>query len=260
MTSIVKTIKTLFICSVLFIISTYIISINTEMHFVRFHSMLVSNDFAFTISSGIFVSIFVVFLCKLYEYINQKYTFQQILWQYYSTLYGQFLIAQYNLQRIIENKQKFFPQVLSQQRPILKSLLFTIQSIDYHTFSIPCHHNYLEEAHNKFQLSTSSIISTIVDNFLYLEIAAHTDEINLLQKYEKISEISKQQLTHDTLLKMQNQIAVILRSIDEILNIFENINSKRFPWKTIKTNIIQYEEQFTSTSIDDFLKKTIITL
>ena len=257
MTSLVKNIRFLALISFLSAALAYTVSINMELYFVRLHSVWLSNDYALTMFSGIFVSSFVVLILDIYDYCNQKYYVEQSVFGQYATLYGQFLVAQYNIKRILRNPQQFSPLVLRQQMPILKSLLNTIQTIDYALLFHRSHRHPMETMHKDFVISKVNKISAIVDGFVNLELAANGDEITLLKQNALGVNIAEMPQTHETLIKIEHQILIILNAIDQVLRVCENTFPKRFYWKKIKQDLIAYEENFVSADIKDFLKEDL---
>lgn len=260
MTSTVKNIKFLSVFSFVFAILSYVVSINMEMHFLQLHCRFLSNSFAFALLSGVFVSSFVVLLVDIYEYLNKKKYLEQILWINYGNLYGQFLSAQYNIKRALNNKQELYPQLLRQQTPVLKSLLATIQAIDYTIFFNHCRRNIFELMHKNFIQSKIPVITSIVDSFINLELAINTDKIKQLEKQINKSDILEKQLTHETITKIEHQLPIVLKVIDDVLVVMENYDSKRFHWQEIKTKMISFQENYNPQEIEDFLKEDIKTL
>ena len=260
MTSTVKHIKFLSVFSFVFAILSYLVSINMELHFLQLHCRFLFYCFAFALLSGVFVSSFVVLLVDIYEYLNKKKYLEQILWINYGNLYGQFLSAQYNIKRALNNKQELYPQLLHQQTPVLKSLLATIQTIDYTILFHHCKRNLLELMHKNFIQSKIPVITSIVDSFINLELAINTDKIKQLEKQINKSDIVEKQLTYETLIKIEHQLPIVLKVIDDVLVVMENYDSKRFHWQDTKTKMITFQENYCPQEIEDFLKEDIKTL
>ena len=260
MTSTVHHIKFLSRLSFIFALLSYIVSINMELHFLQLHYSFLSNSFVFAIFSGVFVSSFVVLLVDIYEYLNKKKYLEQILWINYGNLYGQFLSAQYNIKRALNTPQQLYPHMLRQQMPALKSILATIQTIDYTIIFNYCHRNLLEPMHKNFIQMKLPVISSIVDSFVNFELAINTDNIKQLKKQINNSDVVEKPLTHETLIKIEHQLSIVLKTIDDVLAVLEKYDSKRFRWQDTKTKLISFQENYCPQKIEDFLKEDLKTL
>ncbi|MBR1786797.1 MAG: hypothetical protein IJ756_06535 [Paludibacteraceae bacterium] len=231
-----------------------------ELHFLQLHCIFLSNSFAFAILSGVFVSSFAVLLIDIYDYHNKKPFFEQLLWVNYANLYGQFLSAQYNIKRALNNPQQLYLQILRQQIPTLKSIIGTIQTIDYATIFNYCERNPLVLMHKDFIQSKAPIISSIIDDFIYLELAVNTDKMKQLELQLNNSNVIEKQLTNETLIKLEHQIPVVLKALDDVLVTCERHKPKQFSWQKTKTQLISFQTNFNFQEIEDFLKEDIKTL
>ena len=81
----IKVIKCCGCISLLFLILTYLVSVNIEGNFIKFNTVWISNSFWLTLFGGVFASMLVVVLCEIQKYLSTKANAEQFI--FFQALY-----------------------------------------------------------------------------------------------------------------------------------------------------------------------------
>lgn len=78
----IKIIKYTGLISAIFLVLTYVVSVNMDNSFVKLNTPWISNNFMLTVTGGVFASVLVVLLCEVRKYCYIKAsTEDQMFWQ-----------------------------------------------------------------------------------------------------------------------------------------------------------------------------------
>ena len=96
----IKVIKWCSFISIVFLILTYSVTVNSEGHFISVNSVWISNSFLITLFGGVFASMLVVVLCEIQKYLSAKtsteeYLFYQSLYLYQALMQMKTIIGDY---------------------------------------------------------------------------------------------------------------------------------------------------------------------
>ena len=69
MSTSIKVIKFTSILSTIFLIITYLITVNIESNFISLNTIWISNNFLLTVFCGVFASTLVVMFCEINKYL-----------------------------------------------------------------------------------------------------------------------------------------------------------------------------------------------
>lgn len=72
MSTSIKVIKFTSILSIIFLVITYLITVNIESRFISLNTIWISNNFLLTVFGGVFASTLVVLFCEINKYLIDK--------------------------------------------------------------------------------------------------------------------------------------------------------------------------------------------
>ncbi len=75
----IKVIKWCSAISLIFLILTYIVSVNIDSSFIAVNTVWLSNNFLITLFGGVFASMLVVGLCEVQNYLSAKSNAEQYI-------------------------------------------------------------------------------------------------------------------------------------------------------------------------------------
>jgi len=97
MSTSIKVIKFTSILSIIFLVITYLITVNIESRFISLNAIWISNNFLLTVFGGVFASTLVVLFCEINKYlIDKKNTENQLFFQTLY-LYQSLFLMQHNI-------------------------------------------------------------------------------------------------------------------------------------------------------------------
>lgn len=253
MSASVKMIRFLIFLSGILMILTYFIFINAEMKLIIVQSDWISNDLFFTLSSGAFASTLVVLLSEVRHYFTLKRNNQDQLFFQLASIYGQLLIMQNSMKRLIENLAESVSEpLLDQSIHICRQNIAFIFNLDYTTF---CSKEKVKQTLQLFIRDKFAIESLFTD-CIYLKIAINADKQTYLQKCGTQGCITAQDHnTSQVLIRLQKDIAPWLIKINSYLERLDNSVSNRYNWTLKRDNMLLYENNYTIKTLEDFLKE-----
>lgn len=252
----IKTIKFTATLSIVFLMLTYIITLNMELAFFAPNWPWLSNNFALSVCGGIFTSTFVVMLCEVQKYLNNKSSCENFLFYQTMYLYIQFYFMQKVTGEFIENQTKEVPETLLKDRvQMAQYQLNAIQSIEYITFSAKnklmiAQHNFYSQLIPQFNSFLSS-----VDN--YLKMAILTTQISNLERLSAKKPVTTaDSLVFQTLTTIHKKSLSFSEDISNFLKLVDCACHNRFCWEVQKQKINEgYISIFTAGKFEDFLKQ-----
>lgn len=250
----IKIIKYLSILSLVFIIFTYAIFLNMEVEYIIINSKLISNNFLFTIFSGLFTSISIVLLSEIRQYFVKKRNTQDVLFSQFCVLYGQLLCMRNSINKSLKNDDTVIDKhLLEQPSSISIKCVENISNVDYTTF-FP--HNKIQKMVQHFRLKDKLLFTNHLSNNIYFTMAVNEDIIiNLKTSGREGIITSKSPNTHKTLIKLLNNINPLLDTTNKYLETLDESVSKRYNWSSLKSNINENIDDYSALSLDDFLNR-----
>lgn len=171
-----KLIIRLFIICLVSITITYIISVNIDIQFCRFNSSLLSNNFLFACSSGIFASTIVVLITEVLKFIDLKKSTEFLLFNSLASIYDQMKIAENNIQHYTLNVQEIVPN------NIFQCLFDTIykensilRSIDYNPLLKKAKTKTVEKILKQLFSDQLFVLTTLASDTTYFSLAINVD-------------------------------------------------------------------------------------
>lgn len=168
------------ILSTVFLIITYIVSINAETGFLILESVWISNNFVLTLFGGAFTSMLVVMLCEIRKYLSVKSQSEQYLFDHGLYLYEFLLQLHQNIEAFLNHdewpiSENLFDDNLWRIRCEINALRAT----DYYTFKQT--EDTLMNVQNRFRMETYLEIQFVLQFSERLKHAFYENEIENLQ-------------------------------------------------------------------------------
>lgn len=238
------------------LVVTYIMSLNIENHFVELNSKWVSNNFLFTIAGGIFASLIVVILCEFVRYRQIKYATEILLITYFASLYSQFLIIQSNCKRALDCQDAIADNLIQSVCDNATMTTDSVNGIDY----TPFRNNKIKDILTKFKTEMHITIKNILTGFFFYRIAYSEDKMILMNQRKREIITSDCPNVNKTLHKIVNQTTTILSYLDQIILQIDSEMGYKYNWQIRKQAINDYQENYASQKLDDYLKEDIIII
>ena len=242
-----------FLCLV-FIILTYIVTLNIEVGFFQPNLDWMSNNFALTVCGGTFTSLLVVFLCEVQKYWSNKLSCENYLYVQAIYLYGVLYYMSRNIDEYIANPREIVPENLLDERIlIIRNQTMAIRNVDYITFY---KNNVLVTAYQKFCANGLARAESIIGCGNYLKIAIIKTQINNVKETHSQGTVtSADKLVAQTLVAFKNQVTPALNDVSAYLGIINQYCNGRYNWEEQKAKIHDsYISLFNVEKFEDFLK------
>lgn len=255
MSTSVNTIKRLLWVLLGVFVLTYIISLNIENHFVVANTKWLSNEYLFGIAGGAFASLVVVLVCEIIKYRQLLFATEATLFSHLGNLYGQFLIIRSNCKRALNNHAHIADNLI--QPTCNNAMMFAdgINGIDYTPF---CNKNKIKDVLLQYKVNKYQTMKSILFGFVNLQIAIHTDKIELLKQKNNSDVTSDGPNVNRTLKKVIEQTTSILTYLDQIISQIDNELGNRYHWQDVKQTLNTYQENFIEQTFQDYLKEDVV--
>ena len=241
----IKIIKYCSKASLVFLLLTYVVSVNIEVHFMSIDSMLISNNFLITMFGGVFASMLVVVLCEVQKYLNVKTNTEEYLFYQSVYLYQALMQMRINIEDYLKHCEWQVPaNLFDESIRMIQCEMNALQLTDYATFE---HGNdSLMIEHGRFRIESLSKMQPILLAGIRLRLAINETEYYNLQK----------QLETHTYLSSNKQIASESPRVARILNdelkrvclsvslmdsyitAIDNYCNQRFKWDEMKVKFV----------------------
>lgn len=252
----INSIKFLTLLSVVFLMLTYIISVNTENSWIVLDTPWISNNFVFAIAGGSLASLLVVLACEIQKYQSIKRQIEDYIFSQLFSLYEQVIIIHYNTKRQLNDVSSPVPSNLIDDLANRgKMCLANLTTIDYFTF---CKHNTIKEQLIQYRGNSGTRIQLFLQNSIFLKMAINDDKIALLKQGRDELITSNMPKTHQTLKKIFDESSVVLSFLEKFLDIINKDCNKRYHWSELKRNVISVEENYVSADLNMYLKQSVI--
>ena len=251
----IKVIKFTAISSAVFMLITYLITVNMETHFFNLNTIWLSNNFALTACGGIFASFFVVLLCEIQKYLSAKSAVETHLFYQATYLYTALFCMQQNIREYRESKDSVVPDNLLDMRAgMVQATLSVLQSTDYCAFKA---HNGLVDVHRRFCSEGAAKINAVVNECTFLKIALNLARIENTRLFGNVGVItSGNEIVDKTLAVLEQEVSQALLQADTYLQEVDKHCKNRYNWGAMRTAThSNYVSIFKCGKIEDFLKK-----
>ena len=233
---------------------TYVLSLNSDNHFVVISSKWVSNSFLFTIASGIFASLIVVILCELVRYRQMKYATEITLITNMASLYSQFLTIKSNCKRALDSQDAIADNLI---QPTCDNATMTadyINGIDYTSFC----NNKIQRVLTTFKNEKLLAIKYALAGFRFYRIAFIEDKKLLIKRREREIVTSNCPNVNKALHKIVDQTSTILSYLDQITLQMDAELGYKYNWQNRRQAVNSYQKNYTSQNLDDYLNEDIV--
>lgn len=255
MRSNIETIKYTGVCSAIFALLTYLVTLNMENGFFRLNSSWISNSFVLTICGGAFASFLVLLLCELQKYRSNKLSCEDYMFCQAMYLYSALFSMYKNTGEYLENKHTIVAEnCLDANIHIALSQITALQSVDYIVF---CKRNILVQTHQIFCIKRIPQFRSAIERYgIYLKLAINTVQLNNLKEYGNSGTITpKDETVAKTLIKINNELKELVAEISNYLSAVDQNSKGKYNWAKIKGEISEgCISIFGSESFEDFIK------
>ncbi len=237
----IKVIKWCGSISLVFLVLTYLISVNIEGDFIEFNTVWISNSFLLTLFGGVFASMLVVVLCEVQKYLSAKANTEQFIF-----FHGVYLYQALEQMRVISvdylNHQELqVPENLFDESiRMIQSETNALQYTDYATFKQK--EDTLMYEHGRFRVDTLQKLQPILQSGIKLRIAINEEKRDELQKQLETYQYG---CVHTMVTSSRNKVRQVLNAeaerlsevaglMDHYLETVDRYCGCRFKWSEIK--------------------------
>lgn len=226
----VKVIKFTMFMSILFLVLTYLTTVNIEAHILQINTIWLSNNLVLTIFGGAFSSMIVVLICEVQKYITAKASVEEYIFYQGFYLYQALFLMQKNISDYQKNREASVPDnLLDETTRMIQSEIFALQSTDYAPFS---QKNLLMAAHQKFCKETAVDMQLITKGCIAVKIAVNKVKINYLEQSISDKIVTSIDEPLQTVLSIQvGRVSSVLKEVDKYLNDIDKYCNFRFGWE-----------------------------
>lgn len=238
MTQLKHTILYLVTFCILFLVMSYIVSVNKELVFYSSNSAWISNDFLLSCFTGIFASFMVLIVTEVYKFFQTKRSMEQWLFMQMVTIYIQLHIAEKNIQNLSSSVKCVPTNLLHYLSNTINQLTPAIRVFDYNPL-----------INNKKTKKIIGIIKrllsyqlnnwdSLANECIYLEIAICTDKIDELEKGVDSSVITfASPNTNKTIIALLKEIQYIKSQVATNITELNTACNNRFHWSEVGSQI-----------------------
>lgn len=237
MSSSIKTIKLMSILSIVFLVITYLITVNMESGFIKLNTIWVSNTLLLTIFGGVFASALVVLFCEVSKYmINKKDTETQLFIQGVYLYQALFQMKHNILDYQSHPNKQIPPNLLEYTANMIKPQVFFIHGADYVTFK---KNNEITIKHKLFKKNS---------NTQYYKIESGCNALRCAILEERIANHENDKLNPDYITSSNPRVSIVLenqikdiepliKDISMFLKAIDDNCRGRYNWNSFKTSI-----------------------
>ena len=238
----IKVIKWCGSISFLFLIMTYLVSVNIESCFISVDSVWISNNFLLTLLGGVFTSMLVVALCEVQKYLSAKANTEQYLFSHGFYLYLALVQMKANATGYLNHQELQVPKNLfNQSIMMIQGEMNALENTDYATFKHK--QDTLMYEHGKLQADTLQKLQPLLLSGNRLEIAIIKEKIDDLKGEthytgaQKVITSSRDRVKH-VLNAEVDRLSVAISLIDQYLEKIDKYCGNRFRWHEKKDKLI----------------------
>ncbi len=205
-------------------------------YIIKFDFKWISDEFLFTMLSGIFVSFLVVLISEIKHYYVNKRATEDVI---YNTCVGVYieLTGQIRLIEMYLNDKTaaVHGATLENRLPFLTGYSNSLRSIDYTTFD---KRNAISIRYHTYVNSEFPSLSTHIGMCNYLPIAVNQSNIQYLQRgYQPPILTSAEPLINTALQKIKANAVARRTAAEGMIESLVSFYPQRFPWESDKMHI-----------------------
>ncbi len=250
-----KIIKFSAVCTGIFGIITYFISVNMEISLVVLNSIWISNNFLLTIMGGAFASFLVTLIIECKNYISKKRETEVQLFFQTFYLYQQLFLMHRRLSDYINHPDQVLPKgVLNDCAYKVECQKNAIISLSYNSFG---KNNLLRKAHGDFCKELICEIEHVIGHRFYLDIAINNAGIDALKKCgSSISVTSANEQVNPVIKKLQRELEVLTDSVGDFLSVVNKYCKNRYKWDELKATVdSSYKSIFEFETFEEYIQQ-----
>lgn len=255
MRSSIRVIRFAAIMSFLSFIATYFIGVNMETQWIVLSSPWVSETVLLAVLGNVFTGFLVMLFCELQKYNMCKEAAETQLYSQASSLYGQLLIIQSNIQKILSDPDSILSDHLL-DNPIRQAKMY-LDGLKYSEY-YPLHKgNELYKAHGNFQTQDAVSLDSFISDCNCFALAVNQDGINKLTLGNTEKVTSKDFLTCTTLQILLRKVPECLTCVDLFLQILDLNCGRRYRWAERRNAIGKGWDKDTYNILENFFIREV---
>lgn len=245
-------IRFLCILAIVSLVLSYIVQLNIELGFYLPDSPWISNDFVFTVLTGVFASVVVALLLEIRQYQLNKAASEAQVFYDSTILYAQLAVVKYTLLRIREHpKDIVSAESISMPASICQQIKESLKNVDY---SPIIKRNELRKYLLEYDDKISSRLESFLFNASFMEQAIIKDKMDaLLQKGRAGNPTYESYYTKLTVDKLIDDVAPIVDDFGVCMQKIAKAVDKTEKWNQIYKDFTQFEEGYESPSLEKYL-------
>lgn len=236
----IKVIKWCSAISLIFLILTYIVSVNIDSSFIAVNTVWLSNNFLITLFGGVFASMLVVGLCEVQKYLSAKsnteqYIFFQGMYLYQALEQMRVIATDYLEHQELQITENLFDESIR----MIQSEIYALQNTDYATFKQK--QDSLMYEHGRFRLDTLREMIPILQSGIKLKIAINEEQQAILKKQIEMQQCgyglivtSQHERVRQVLNAEAERLFKAANQVDRYLSTVDGYCRNKFKWKEIK--------------------------
>lgn len=234
----INTIKFLFWSCVVTLGLTYVISLLDKW----FNLEWLPNSFLLAISSGIFASLFVLFVMELKKYFDTKTNLLNYIYYNCLSLYRELWVQVSHIDMHLGKKEELVSESLLEYRlPYITNITQNLRMAEYKIFK---KQNAIEQAFSIFQRNGITSIDNYVSLCSYLPLSINKTQLfAAMQGALNYCPTANDSLVATALQKIKNSATLVMSEIDTLMGIIVSCN-KKFNWKNEKEIILNSKPSF----------------
>lgn len=247
-----KTIVFTGIASIILMVLTYLVTVNSENHFLSINSRWISNNFLLTVVGGAFASMLVVLACETQKFYAMKASAETFLFYHGTQLYMHLFKMVKNAQDYRMHPEKeivgnLFDDPLCQAQNEINALF----SVDYASFSSK---NTILDGHLTIRSKLWKVWSNVTSGKNALQIAILETKITLLEQNQKRPITSGDGKVSAVLTTHEKHVADVMDAVNTFLELFEEEDKKKYQWSETKASMEQsYVSLFDAWSLEKYI-------
>ena len=241
----IKVIRCCSIISLIFLVLTYAVTVNSEGHFISIDSIWISNNFLITIFGGVFASMLVIVLCEIRKYLSAKTNTEQYLFFQSVYLYQALMQMKTYIEDYVNHYEWRIPENLFDESiRMIQCEMNALQLTDYVTFKYS--NDSLMAEHGRFRIEALPKMQPVLQSGIRLKIAINKAIIDNLEKQLEthIYPTSSKQITSENLWvsrALNYELEIVSSSVllvDSYIIALDNYCNKRFKWDEVKEKLV----------------------
>lgn len=236
--NIINTIKFLFWACVVTLGLTYVISLFDKW----FNLEWLPNPFLLSISSGVFASLFVLFVMELKKYFEAKTSSINFIYYNCLSLYSDLWIQICHIDMLLEKQdEQVTNRLLEFRQPYIVQATHNLRAVDYKVLK---KRKTLEQGISNFQNSQISQIDDYVRMCAYLPLSINKTQLNAATNgYLHYNATASDPLVATALQKIKAKASLIMDAINTLMDTIATSN-KSYNWENQKAIILSSKPLF----------------